>query len=251
KRTRREASSHGVRTSRLQGRRSSREDPADAGGQGLPELCRGGVVRDRSQAPRGRQSREGIDPQRRLLLSSPVQSARNSRRPVRSRDRRLPDRRLDRQPHGAVRRQSSDPPACRLRGAGPARFPPARFAGRLMPQSLVQKLVAGHLVAGEPRHGQEIGLRMDQVLLTDTNGTMAWLQFEAMGFDRVKAPTVVTYADHQVYQFDARNTEDHRYLQTVSRRFGGYYSKPGNGICHQVHLETFGAPGLTLLGTDS
>ena len=81
-----------------------------------------------------------------------------------------------------------------------------------MPEGLVQKLVAGHLVAGEPVPGQEIGLRMDQVLLTDTNGTMAWLQFEAMGFDRVKAPTVVTYADHQVYQFDARNTEDHRYL---------------------------------------
>jgi aconitate hydratase len=120
-----------------------------------------------------------------------------------------------------------------------------------MPQSLVQKLVSGHLVAGEPAPGREIGLRVDQVLLTDTNGTMAWLQFEAMGFDRVKAPTVVTYADHQVYQFDARNTEDHRYLQTVSRRFGGYYSKPGNGICHQVHLETFGAPGLTLLGSDS
>jgi len=120
-----------------------------------------------------------------------------------------------------------------------------------MPQSLVQKLVAGHLVSGEPLPGQEIGLRMDQVLLTDTNGTMAWLQFEAMGFDRVKAETVVTYADHQVYQFDARNTEDHRYLQTASRRFGGYYSKPGNGICHQVHLETFGAPGRTLLGTDS
>jgi aconitate hydratase len=120
-----------------------------------------------------------------------------------------------------------------------------------MPQSLVQKLIADHLVTGEPLPGQEIGLRMDQVLLTDTNGTMAWLQFEAMGFDRVKASTVVTYADHQVYQFDARNTEDHRYLQTVSRRFGGYYSKPGNGICHQVHLETFGAPGQTLLGTDS
>ena len=120
-----------------------------------------------------------------------------------------------------------------------------------MPESLVQKLLAGHLVAGAPVAGQEIGLRMDQVLLTDTNGTMAWLQFEAMGFDHVKAPTVVTYADHLVYQFDARNTEDHRYLQTASRRFGGYYSKPGNGICHQVHLETFGAPGLTLLGTDS
>jgi aconitate hydratase len=120
-----------------------------------------------------------------------------------------------------------------------------------MPQSLVQKLVAGHLVSGEPVPGQEIGLRMDQVLLTDTNGTMAWLQFEAMGFARVRAETVVTYADHQVYQFDARNTEDHRYLQTASRRFGGYYSKPGNGICHQVHLETFGAPGRTLLGSDS
>jgi aconitate hydratase len=120
-----------------------------------------------------------------------------------------------------------------------------------MPATLVQKLVNGHLVAGDPVPGQEIGLRIDQVLLTDTNGTMAWLQFEAMGFDRVKAPTVVTYADHQVYQFDARNTEDHRYLQTASRRFGGYYSKPGNGICHQVHLETFGIPGLTLLGSDS
>ena len=120
-----------------------------------------------------------------------------------------------------------------------------------MPATLVQKLVSDHLVAGEPVTGQEIGLSVDQVLLTDTNGTMAWLQFEAMGFDRVKAPTVVTYADHQVYQFDARNTEDHRYLQTASRRFGGYYSKPGNGICHQVHLETFGAPGLTLLGSDS
>ena len=119
------------------------------------------------------------------------------------------------------------------------------------PATLVQKLVAGHLVAGEPTPGQEIGLRVDQVLLTDTNGTMAWLQFEAMGFDRVKPPTVVTYADHQVYQFDARNTEDHRYLQTVSRRFGGHYSKPGNGICHQVHLESFGQPGLTLLGSDS
>src|SRR5881628_1432387 len=120
-----------------------------------------------------------------------------------------------------------------------------------MPQSLVQKLVAGHLAAGAPAPGQEIGLRIDQVLLTDTNGTMAWLQFEAMGFPRVRVPTVVTYADHQVYQFDSRNTDDHRYLATASRRYGGWYSKPGNGICHQVHLETFGAPGLVLLGSDS
>jgi aconitate hydratase len=120
-----------------------------------------------------------------------------------------------------------------------------------MPQSVVQKLVAGHLTAGEAVAGCEIGLRIDQVLLTDTNGTMAWLQFEAMGFSRVQAPTVVTYADHNVYQFDSRNTDDHRYLATVSRHYGGHYSKPGNGICHQVHLETFGAPGLALLGSDS
>ncbi len=118
-------------------------------------------------------------------------------------------------------------------------------------QNLVHKLVRSHLVAGEPVVGKEIGLRADQLLLTDTNGTMAWLQFEAMGFDRVQAPTVVTYADHNVYQFDSRNTDDHRYLATASRRYGGHFSKPGNGICHQVHLETFGAPGLVLLGSDS
>ncbi|MGH7322377.1 MAG: aconitate hydratase [Candidatus Rokuibacteriota bacterium] len=120
-----------------------------------------------------------------------------------------------------------------------------------MPQNLVQKLVQSHRVAGDATVGQEIGIRADQVLLTDTNGTMAWLQFEAMGFPRVQAPTVVTYADHNVFQFDSRNTDDHRYLATVSRRYGGHFSKPGNGICHQVHLETFGAPGLTLLGSDS
>jgi len=118
-------------------------------------------------------------------------------------------------------------------------------------QGLVQKLVASHVVAGTPVAGREIGLRVDQVLLTDTNGTMAWLQFEAMGFDQVQAPTVVTYVDHNVYQFDSRNTDDHRYLATASRRYGGWYSKPGNGICHQVHLETFGAAGLVLLGSDS
>ncbi len=120
-----------------------------------------------------------------------------------------------------------------------------------MPHTVFQKLLASHLVAGEPVAGREIGLRVDQVLLTDTNGTMAWLQFEAMGFPRVQVPTVVTYADHNVYQFDSRNTDDHRYLSTASRRYGGAYSKPGNGICHQVHLETFGAPGLVLIGSDS
>lgn len=120
-----------------------------------------------------------------------------------------------------------------------------------MAENLVEKLVGSHLVAGSPEPGQEVGIRVDQVLLTDTNGTMAWLQFEAMGFDRVHPGVVVTYADHNVYQVDSRNTDDHRYLATVSRRYGAYFSKPGNGICHQVHLESFGAPGLTLLGTDS
>jgi aconitate hydratase len=120
-----------------------------------------------------------------------------------------------------------------------------------MPQNLVQKLIASHRVSGDAVPGQEVGIRADQVLLTDTNGTMAWLQFEAMGFERVRVPLVVTYADHQVYQFDSRNTDDHRYLATASRRYGGHYSKPGNGISHQVHLETFGAPGLVLLGSDS
>ncbi len=120
-----------------------------------------------------------------------------------------------------------------------------------MGQNLLQQLIRGHLAAGEPLAGREIGVRVDQVLLTDTNGTTAWLQFEAMGFPHVQVPTVVTYVDHNVYQFDSRNTDDHRYLATVSRRYGGWYSKPGNGICHQVHLETFGAPGLVLLGSDS
>jgi aconitate hydratase len=119
------------------------------------------------------------------------------------------------------------------------------------PRSIVRQLIDTHLLEGEPTPGREVALGVDQVLLTDTNGTMAWLQFEAMGFDRVQVPTVVTYADHQVYQFDSRNTDDHRYLQTASRRYGGHYSKPGNGICHQVHLETFGAPGQVLLGSDS
>jgi len=118
-------------------------------------------------------------------------------------------------------------------------------------RSLVHKLIAAGLVAGEMRSGAEVGVRADQVLLTDTNGTMAWLQFEAMDVPRVQVPTVVTYADHNVYQFDSRNTDDHRYLATASRRYGGWYSKPGNGICHQVHLETFGVPGRILLGSDS
>ena len=89
------------------------------------------------------------------------------------------------------------------------------------------------------------------MLLTDTNGTQAWLQFEAIGFPRVVPGRAVTYIDHQVYQVDSRNSDDHRYLQTVSRKYGATFSKLGNGICHQVHMESFSIPGQTLLGTDS
>jgi len=117
--------------------------------------------------------------------------------------------------------------------------------------SLTRKLIDAHLVWGKAVAGEEIGLRADQVLVTDTNGTMAFLQFEAMGFPRVRPPLVVTYIDHNVYQVDSRNSDDHRYLRTASRRYGAYFSKPGNGICHQVHLESWSVPGQLLLGTDS
>ena len=120
-----------------------------------------------------------------------------------------------------------------------------------MRQSLTRKLIESHLVAGKAVAGEEIGLRPDQILLTDTNGIQSWLQFEAMGFPRVVPPRVVTYIDHQVYQVDSRNTDDHRYMQTASRKYGAVFSKPGNGICHQVHMETFSRPGDMLLGSDS
>src|SRR6059036_605162 len=120
-----------------------------------------------------------------------------------------------------------------------------------MRQSLTRKLIESHLVAGKPVVGEEVGLTVDQVLLTDTNGTLPWLQFEAMGFTRVIPPRVVTYIDHNVYQVDSRNSDDHRYLQTASRKYGAVFSKPGNGICHQVHMETYSIPGQMVLGSDS
>jgi aconitate hydratase len=118
-------------------------------------------------------------------------------------------------------------------------------------QSLTKKLIESHLVAGKAVAGEEIGLRPEQILLTDTNGIQSWLQFEAMGFPRVVPPRVVTYIDHQVFQVDSRNADDHRYMQTASRKYGAVFSKPGNGICHQVHMETFSMPGQMLLGSDS
>src|SRR5262245_46419245 len=112
--------------------------------------------------------------------------------------------------------------------------------------SLTRQLIESHLVAGK-----EVGISVDQVLLTDTNGTMALLQFEAMGTTRMVPPRVVAYVDHNVYQVDSRNSDDHRYMQTIARRHGAVFSKLGNGICHQVHMESFSVPGQTLLGTDS
>jgi aconitate hydratase len=120
-----------------------------------------------------------------------------------------------------------------------------------MGQNLTRKLIDAHLVAGKAVAGEEIGLRVDQALLTDTNGTMAFLQFEAMGFPLVRPARVVAYIDHNVYQVDSRNSDDHRYLQTAAARYGAWFSKPGNGICHQVHFESFSVPGQFVLGTDS
>ena len=117
--------------------------------------------------------------------------------------------------------------------------------------SLARKLIESHLVAGKSVVGEEVGITIDQILLTDTNGNMSLLQFEAMGLPRVAQKRAVAYIDHNVYQFDSRNTDDHRYMQTAARKYGAVFSKPGNGICHQVHMETFSVPGETLLGSDS
>ena len=120
-----------------------------------------------------------------------------------------------------------------------------------MSQTLAEKIITTHLVEGESVLGQEIGLRIDHTLTQDATGTMAWLQFEAMGLDRVRTERSVSYVDHNMLQADFRNADDHRYLQSTAARFGAYFSRPGNGICHQVQLERFSEPGKTLLGSDS
>lgn len=117
--------------------------------------------------------------------------------------------------------------------------------------NLTQKIIKAHLVEGEMEAGKQIAIRIDQTLTQDATGTMAYLQFEAMGVPRVKTKLSVSYIDHNTLQTDFRNADDHVYLQTVAAKYGIYFSRPGNGICHQVHLERFGAPGQTLLGSDS
>ncbi|MFQ5428508.1 MAG: aconitate hydratase [Thermodesulfobacteriota bacterium] len=121
-----------------------------------------------------------------------------------------------------------------------------------MAKNVTQKLIDSHIISGQPGKGNEIAIKMDQTITQDATGTMACLQFEAMGVDQVKTKKSVSYVDHNTLQYGGyENADDHKYLQTVAARHGIYFSRPGNGICHQVHLERFGVPGDTLLGSDS
>jgi aconitate hydratase len=120
-----------------------------------------------------------------------------------------------------------------------------------MGKTITQKILERHLVSGELAAGSEIGIRIDQTLTQDATGTMAYLQFESMGVPRVRTELSVSYIDHNTVQIGFENADDHKYLQSAARRYGIHFSRPGNGICHQVHLERFGKPGKTLIGSDS
>ncbi len=117
--------------------------------------------------------------------------------------------------------------------------------------TLTEKILSAHLVDGEMKKGTEIGIRIDQTLTQDATGTMAYLEFEAMGVPRVKTERSVAYIDHNTLQNGFENADDHRFIGSVAKKHGIYFSRPGNGICHQVHLERFGIPGKTLIGSDS
>ncbi|MCK4885339.1 aconitate hydratase, partial [Candidatus Bathyarchaeota archaeon] len=120
-----------------------------------------------------------------------------------------------------------------------------------MEKSITQKIVEEHLVDGKFEPGKEIAIKIDQTLTQDATGTMAYLQFEAMGMSKVKTELSVSYIDHNTIQVGFENADDHRYLQSIASKYGILLSRAGNGICHQVHLERFGKPGKTLLGSDS
>ena len=117
--------------------------------------------------------------------------------------------------------------------------------------TIAQKIIKEHLISGEMVVGNEIALRIDQTLTQDATGTMAYLEFEAIGIPRVRTKLSVAYIDHNTLQSGFENADDHRYIQSVAKKFGLRFSRPGNGICHQVHLERFGVPGMTLIGSDS
>ena len=120
-----------------------------------------------------------------------------------------------------------------------------------MGKNLAEKIIERHLLSGSMEAGSEIGLRIDQTLTQDATGTMAYLEFEAMGVERVRTERSVAYIDHNTLQSGFENADDHRYIQSVAKKHGVWFSRPGNGICHQVHLERFGVPGKTLIGSDS
>ena len=130
-------------------------------------------------------------------------------------------------------------------------IPPYERNIRKMGQTLTEKIIAAHIVDGKPVKGTEIGLKIDQTLTQDATGTMAYLQFEAMGVDRVKTERSVAYIDHNTLQSGFENADDHRFIGSVAKKHGIWFSRPGNGICHQVHLERYGKPGKTLIGSDS
>lgn len=120
-----------------------------------------------------------------------------------------------------------------------------------MGKTIAQKIIGSHLISGDMTPGSEVALKIDQTLTQDATGTMAYLEFETMGIPRVRTELSVAYVDHNTLQCGFENGDDHRYLQTVAAKHGVYFSRPGNGICHQVHLERFGKPGKTLIGSDS
>ncbi|MCX7635273.1 MAG: aconitase family protein, partial [Syntrophales bacterium] len=128
---------------------------------------------------------------------------------------------------------------------------PRPFVVCIMGYTLTEKLLKSHLVGGNLTPGEEIAIKIDQTLTQDATGTMAYLQFEAMNIPRVRTELSVSYIDHNTIQMGFENADDHRYLQGVARRYGIHLSRAGNGICHQVHLERFGKPGKTLIGSDS
>ena len=120
-----------------------------------------------------------------------------------------------------------------------------------MKRTLTHKILESHLAKGTMHEDEEIAVRIDHTLLQDATGTLAMLEFEALGIERVRVELAAQYVDHNLLQTDSKNADDHRFLQTIAARYGIHFSRPGNGVSHQVHMERFGVPGKTLLGADS
>ncbi|MFT5876128.1 MAG: aconitate hydratase, partial [Clostridium sp.] len=120
-----------------------------------------------------------------------------------------------------------------------------------MSGTITEKILKKHIVKGTPKAGEEVAIKIDHTLTQDATGTMAYLQFEAIGLKRVRTELSVSFVDHNTLQTDFKNADDHKYLQSVAGKYGIYFSRPGNGICHQIFLERFARPGKTLIGSDS